>query len=331
VNGTARPAAPAAAAPQRFGAGLKLAAAAAILALLFRRFPLNEVLAEISSVAAGALIVAALLALVSQVLLAYRLIWLSAVQHISVTMGQALDINLSSGFYGLFLPGGNASRLAVRAYKLAQPSKEAVASVATILFDRLTATAALGFFGQACWLLDQPGETPALGLLLFATWVAPAALWLLGRSTARPAGHGKDGAAARSDRIRRKLRQVVEAARHFAHMQRSVLGSVMLVSLTLQAISAVVYVFLAVGLGIEIGFVTMAWIACTTAVLAMAPVTPSGIGVREGALVYLLGRVGVPGPEALALSLSFFACTIVFPGLLGGLVEGRRWMRPAEA
>jgi uncharacterized protein (TIRG00374 family) len=324
VNGTA--AAPAAAAPHRFRAGLKLAAAAAILALLFRRFPLNEVLAEISSVAAGALIVAALLAVVSQVLLAYRLIWLSAVQRISVTMGQALDINLSSGFYGLFLPGGNASRLAVRAYKLAQPSGKVVASLATILFDRLTATTALGMFGQVCWVLDRPGETRTLGLLLFATWVAPTVLWLLGRSTARPAGDGQDGEAARSGRFRRKLRQVVAAVRHFAHMQGGVLGGVMLVSLALQAISTVVYLLLAVGLGIEVGFVTMAWIACATAVLAMAPVTPSGIGVREGALVYLLGRVGVPGPEALALSLSFFACTIVFPGLLGGVMEGRRWM-----
>jgi uncharacterized membrane protein YbhN (UPF0104 family) len=268
---------------------------------------------------------------VSQVLLAYRLTWLSAVQHISVTMGQSLDVNLTSSFYGLFLPGGNASRIAVRAYKLAQPSGKAVASVATILFDRLVATAALGWFGQACWLLDRPGETPALGLLLFATWAAPTALWVLGRSTARRAGDDVDGEVARLGPIRRKLRQVVNAARHFAHMQRRVLGSVILISVTLQAISAVVYAFLAAGLGIDVGFVTMAWIACATAALATAPVTPSGIGVREGALVYLLGRVGVSGPEALALSLPFFACTIVLPGLLGGFVEGHRWMRPAEA
>ena len=48
------------------------------------------------------------------------------------------------------------------------------------------------------------------------------------------------------------------------------------------------------------------------------PISLGGWGVREGAFVLLLGRVGVPAAEALSLSLLFglFSMVSGFPGLL---------------
>ena len=299
--------------------------------LLFYRIPLRQVVVELSSVSAQRLIASALLALTIQVLMAHRLTLLAALQEISLKLGSAVEINLTSMFYGLFVPGGNVSRMAIRSYKLAQPSRKPVASVATILFDRLDATVALGSVGQACWLLDRPRDTLPVGLVLFGTWAVPTGIWLLARIRPRQweSSPGEDTASTRAGVLRRRLRGVWTAASRFADMRYNVLVNALLVSVATQVLAVLIYLLLAYGLDIEIGFVRMAWIASATTVLTMLPVTPSGIGVREGALVYLLGRYGTPGPEALALSFLFFACTIVFVGLVGGVMEGNRWLRRA--
>ena len=310
----------------RLRAWLKVFVAAAILALLFDRIPFSQVVADLVSVAPGPLVVAVLCTLTAQVLVAYRLTRLAALQGMDVSLVEALDVNLSSNFFGLFLPGGNVSRMAVRSYKLAQPGGSGVASVATVVFDRLTATVALGLFGQAFWLLDRPADSWTVGLLLLVTWAVPGVVTALGRLPPGTEAPGSGGGA-----FRRRLDSARQAARQFAGMSPGTAVNVLSVSLAAQAISTAVYVLLAEGLGIDIGWISLAWIASATAVLSMLPVTPSGIGVREGTLVFLLGRAGVPGSEAVALSLSFFACTVVLVGLIGGAVEGRRWMRRAEA
>ncbi|MBI5444276.1 MAG: flippase-like domain-containing protein, partial [Deltaproteobacteria bacterium] len=56
---------------------------------------------------------------------------------------------------------------------------------------------------------------------------------------------------------------------------------------------------------------------------AMLPVSVSGLGVREGLMVYLLGLAGVRPHEALSLSLSWFLVTALV-SLWGG-VEYSRW------
>jgi uncharacterized membrane protein YbhN (UPF0104 family) len=291
----------------------------------------GAVVVELSSVSAQRLVASVALALAIQALIAHRLTLLAALQDISLKLGSAIEINLTSMFYGLFVPGGNVSRLAIRSYKLAQPSRKAVASVATILFDRIVATVALGLVGQTFWLLDRPRDTLPVGLILFGTWAVPAGMWVLARIRPRQweSGPGEDAAATGTAAVRRRLRAVWEAASRFADMGFSALVYVLVVSVATQVLAVFIYLLLAFGLGIEIGFVRMAWIASATAVLTLLPVTPSGIGVREGALVFLLGRYGTAGPEALALSFLFFACTIVLVGLAGGVMEGNRWLRRA--
>jgi len=56
------------------------------------------------------------------------------------------------------------------------------------------------------------------------------------------------------------------------------------------------------------------------------PLSFGGWGVREGLLILLLGRVGVPASDALALSLLYGAASLLcgLPGLLIWALEGRR-------
>ena len=54
--------------------------------------------------------------------------------------------------------------------------------------------------------------------------------------------------------------------------------------------------------------------------LQSLPISIAGIGVREGAYLYLLQLQGVPGASALALSLTVFGIHMLI-ALAGGLLQ----------
>jgi hypothetical protein len=53
----------------------------------------------------------------------------------------------------------------------------------------------------------------------------------------------------------------------------------------------------------------------------MIPITISGLGVREGVLIYLLKPYGIAGEEAFALSIMIFLATIMLVGISGGIYD----------
>lgn len=66
---------------------------------------------------------------------------------------------------------------------------------------------------------------------------------------------------------------------------------------------------LAKGLGIHIGFIELSSVVAVGAIVALIPISISGIGIREGLFVVLLSTFGVNKEEAVALS---FLDNIVF-------------------
>ena len=68
----------------------------------------------------------------------------------------------------------------------------------------------------------------------------------------------------------------------------------------------------------------------------LLPISLGGLGVREGALVFLLARLGVPTSSAVTLSFLIYL-NQVFLGMLGGslqlarLLSSRRRVEPAES
>jgi hypothetical protein len=60
--------------------------------------------------------------------------------------------------------------------------------------------------------------------------------------------------------------------------------------------------------------------------LQALPISIAGIGVREGAYIYLLQLQGVDGSRALALSLTLFALQIAM-AIVGGTLQVRGLLR----
>jgi uncharacterized membrane protein YbhN (UPF0104 family) len=95
-------------------------------------------------------------------------------------------------------------------------------------------------------------------------------------------------------------------------------------TLALHALGIGIWIWLARSLGLELDALTIAWVRSAALIVGLAPITIGGLGLREGAVVYLLTRLGIDGADALSLSLLAFAVTVLAVGFVGGLVEAAR-------
>jgi uncharacterized membrane protein YbhN (UPF0104 family) len=76
---------------------------------------------------------------------------------------------------------------------------------------------------------------------------------------------------------------------------------------------------IACSLSISVSLIDCFLFGSLTSIVTLVPVSVSGIGVREGAAVYLFGLSHTPPHEAMALSLLWFAATVIVS--LWGAVE----------
>ena len=150
----------------RLRALLRLAVAVGLLAFLLSRVSASQLLETLSSARGSYLLAAVTVSLLIELVLAARLRIIARAQQLTPTFAQTLPIDLAAKFYGLFAPGGNFSGSAIRAYKLTRLHGDALGSVASIVFDRLIATASLGFVGQVFWVLERPPRAGSVGLVL---------------------------------------------------------------------------------------------------------------------------------------------------------------------
>ena len=297
-----------------------MAVSVGLLGFVLSRVPAAELREVLSSAHAPGLWGAVGISLLIELVLAGRLTMVARVQRITLPWARAVQIDLAARFYGLFAPASNISGSAIRAYKLARQPADPLDAVASIVFDRLVATASLGAVGQAFWLLERPPDTLYVGLVLTATWVLPLAAYL---TALRARSSGESSRRSASLRTAEWWDRTRQTAARFRDMGAAPLVAIVAASGTVHLLGVLLYTTLATSLGIDIGFVTMGWISTATTVVTMVPISASGLGLREGALIYLLGLYGVPPATALGLSLLYFAVRFLLTGLPGGLVEAR--------
>lgn len=290
---------------------LRLVATLAVLSWVLTRVPPRDLLAALSRVSPSLLGAAVVLYLLGQGLSALRWRVLGRAVGLDRPASEYIRFYAIGMFFNLFGPstlGGDA----VRAWYLGQGRRRVLAA-ATVLFDRASGLTMLVVLAAAAQLAFRPGlpgplsETVvAAGLVLFVGWLAcPRLVRVL------PPDH--------------RLRRIVE--RDLAPFWRdgTLLGWTASLSLVFHVSQVGVQYLLGRALAVTVPF---AWclVFHPLVVLATAlPVSLGGFGVREVGYVWLLAPIGVPAPQAVALSLLWFAVTAA-AGLLGGLafVRARR-------
>ncbi len=226
-------------------------------------------------------------------------------------------------FFNAFLFGATGGDLARGYYAARETHHKKAEAVATVLIDRLVGLVLLdamalammiaraGFFLRH-WVTHVPAllmlamnAATAVGiLLLFNTrWFAH---WPGIRRVARHPVFGR--------LLRRLLVSVLLYRRHPGVLVKTCLLTVvahLLLVLQCQCIG--------LAMGISLGFVGYLTVVPMIMAIAALPITPGGLGVREGMAVALFGALGVASTRALPLSLMTYVISLVW-SLLGGVI-----------
>ena len=81
------------------------------------------------------------------------------------------------------------------------------------------------------------------------------------------------------------------------------------------------YYAIAIGMGLDIPFLSICWIRSGMILSAMVPVSVAGLGLREIAAIGLLVPLGFAEAQAVGFSIVVFLSMPVIIGLIGGFVE----------
>lgn len=306
---------------------LRIVIALAILVALARWSGPEEVAARLSSLSVPVAVSSVLMALLVQLVAARRLALVAGGHHLQLSTSGALGVNLSAIFYGLVLPGGNAVGWAVRLHRMSAGSAGIATAMRVLAGDRALTTAIGAAIGVAAdsWLGGS--ATRGTSVLLVATAVAAGWLaWLLLVSGARTVPEWA-----------RRLQGVGATWLWGGHREHGPTGSGKRVmwqctalTLLLHALGILIWWWLAKSIDLELDVLTIAWVRSAALVVGLVPLTVAGLGLREGAVVYLLTSLGISGADALSLSLLAFAVTVLSMGVIGGIAEAGRLLHRAR-
>jgi len=308
---------------------IRLAIAAGILVFLFHKIGGEEIWDAFRRFHWLALAAAVAGYCCMQAIKAHRLQILLGAIGVPVSYARLLGVYFIGMFFNTVLPtivGGDA----VRVVYLSRETGKVDRAVVSVLTERAIGVGALIAIAMVAVLVSGEDATPVMVYLvlafaaafvvgmvfLFSPW-----LYRAGTRCMRALGLGK------------MAKMIAEMQTAFGVYRRryGVLVMTALVSLVVEVVMIGLYMLLAYGLGLRlpIGFFFIA--VPITVLVSMAPVTISGLGVREVVWVFFLRQQGLPEADgvAVALSLMWFA-TATIASMFGGPVF-LFWRAPVRA
>ncbi|MDR7523070.1 MAG: lysylphosphatidylglycerol synthase transmembrane domain-containing protein [Armatimonadota bacterium] len=239
-------------------------------------------------------------------------------EGISASLGRLFVFYLEGMFLNLFLPtliGGDV----VRAHRVYVHTERNEAAVASILVERLSGMAALLVIAWGSLALGP--QTVAAGPILGVSIMLGLGLVVMFNRSAKSVARRVLGRPA-FVRLEEGITAFYRALVRY-RSRPGILAQVFGISLGVQALAIFACFLVGRSLGLSAPFGLYLALIPLATIAAMVPVSLGGLGVREGAMVYLFGNAGVPVADALGLSLGWFLATIVCSAP-GALVFARR-------
>jgi uncharacterized membrane protein YbhN (UPF0104 family) len=301
---------------------LRLFVSGSILAYIVFDVDWNDLVRAVAGVRLSLLAVAATIYLLGQVLSALKWSLIGRALGFDRPFRDYLRFYFIGMFFNLFGPSTLGGDL-VRSLYLSDGRRRGVALNST-LFDRASGLVVLMALGAVAALVFPRHDFPtALLVGVVATgfgfvigwWLCPRAVRVL------PEQNG--------------VRRLVEHDLAPLWRDHRMLARVIGVSLTFHLSQVGVQLVLARAAGIALPWSYLLVVHPLLSVMMALPLSIGGFGVREGGYLYFLTRIDVDDSVALAMSLSWWAVTVV-SALLGGLVftlTGARLprLRPQES
>jgi uncharacterized membrane protein YbhN (UPF0104 family) len=288
---------------------LRLAVAAALIAVLARHVDLHGAMGILGRIDPLWLIPVAALVLTGTVLSSFR--WrlaLTRILGIDVPLSALIRLYFIGMFVNLGLPttaGGDV----VRAEMMRGLTGGRGGAYASILADRLIGAFAVVLLAGGAAVAAQgaldPGVRAFAGLALTAAILGVAVLAIGLRRFAGRGGRSRPSAFA-------------DALALIAR-RPGILAISLVIALAVQVVAVVLPVaLLARATGIEVPLSVHFLLVPLIVLATLIPIAPNGLGLRETAFVILYARFGVPPESAVALGFAW-SLTLTAFGLIGGL------------
>ena len=300
---------------------LRFVVAIAIIVFLFTKISIPDVVNSIISAKLNYVILALILTIVSWTVSSYRLKFFTSLQGLSISTFQAFEINLSTLFYGLFLPGGNLTGGIIKFYKISRKDNKLSEAFIALALERVFATVALCIVGLFFWTISIPHDIDLLVLIMIFLLLGLTCVCLVIFIDRDQRVIKWFLSLANSIYVSPKLNKFVESLSHLGRIPLRSLIFMIGISLASQIINVVVFFLLLKSISLDVSIVSIGWIRSLVVLVTMIPISISGMGLREGSFIILLGTYGISEDNAFAYSLLVFTVTRIFPGLLGGLFE----------
>jgi uncharacterized protein (TIRG00374 family) len=243
---------------------------------------------------------------------AYRWTTMMTAYNIKLSFRKSFGLIQVGNFFGQFLPmtvGGDM----VRTWQAHRDGLPLKASIHTVLLDRL--------FGFVSLLVIILVGIPALPQIV----PKPQAIWLLA-GTVSLALAGLLSTLF-LDRLTRRFHQgrVLREISEFSVCARRLVANVSLslpvfiACIATHLLSITAIKVLADGVGANVGLYQMLLLMPPVILMAMLPFSLAGWGVREGAMVFALGYIGISAEQSFAISILMGLLSLLV-SLPGGLV-----------
>jgi len=305
---------------------VKVCISIAIMYFLLRSIDLATLWQTFASVNPLAVVFVAVLFLCTQSISTFR--WSVILKKdVDISYFKLLSIYFVGMFFNNFLPtmvGGDL----VKGYYLYKYSNKGDVALASIFMDRYSGFAALMCITALAlipgYALIKGTALPGFFVLLiggFAAmslviWVGPLHSWAM-RLMDKIHFYG----------INKKIDTFYRVLMGYKS-HADILAKIFACSVVVQGGVIIGYYVLGSGLGMDIPLGYYFLFIPLTTVISMLPISLSGLGIREGAFIFLFTMVGATKEQAITLSLLWFA-TCAFVSIIGGVEYVRMGGRKA--
>ena len=304
---------------------LKLIILLAIFTWIFKSVSINESLAVLKKTNLFYFFLAYLLNNLSNILITVKWYRLAAPLKIKSNFWELLKLNYISIFYSIFVPGQASGEL-IKGFKLLKREDSHQKVWIPIFIDKITNLLAIFLIGFTALLSDNYFRQNKLLILTISSITISLILLtivLFSEHTSRFVTYLKNNIIKILKLIKIKtnflkdlsLSYLEEYKKHDLLMLETFLWSFLIKFPHIFA-----FYFIALSLNINLNLIQSAWLFSIVSVASLLPISFSGLGIREGAVIVLLSQIGIPKPIALSLSMLIFITGVIL-GLTGGLLE----------
>jgi len=313
---------------------LKFSVTFAIFYLIFSKIELSELSLVLKQINIPIYMAAVLITLFSTLFSAMLIKTILRSIRYKRTFKDMLRINFTSYFYSFLgeLGGG-----IVRWHRISGPGKKRVEALFAIIIENLmiAGTAyiflALGFLcsGKSFFSHDEKIGFYILLLSIGAILITIlTALINKGFASLLKKGLNAICGKERFPLIRQKVDDLFCCLDYF-RKHLTFLRSGLLFAMLYQFTGFCGALIIIWSLGVNVPMIAIIWVFPLAFFAQKLPISIYGLGVREGILIYLLGRYGIIKEEALLIGFLIFLCVII-QAFIGGLVELKQDLHVAK-